>query len=306
MDGVMVTRYQTAMGLFCLALLMNTQLDAFSFFGSSKLTPEQKIEQLQRQQIDAPLDPEINYNLGVALYRVGRFDEAKTHFARTLAHARKGSKLATQTFFNKANAGLKNSLSILPPQWEKQGTIEPQILETALANITEAIGDYQSFLVQKPNHTNAQANKKYTEGIKKKLEKKKQEQQQKQQEKDQKDQQQPNDASQKPQEQQQKGRQEKQSQEQNKPADKKNGEKKEDATQQEKQQAMSSSQGNEEKQAAKQEAAQIAQQKESSEDRRMRAMLENLQSEESARQKALMQRQTAAQSHQPERGQKPW
>ncbi|MFA6263337.1 MAG: tetratricopeptide repeat protein [Candidatus Babeliales bacterium] len=301
----MATRYQTAVVLLCLALLMSTPLGAFSFFGSPELTPEQKIEQLQRQQIDAPLDPEINYNLGVALYRAGRFDEAKTHFARTLAHTRKRSKLATQTFFNKANAGLKNALSILPQQWEKQEVLEPQILDNALANITEAIDDYQSFLAQKPNHANAQANKKYTEGIKKKLEKKQQEQQKKQQEKNQKDQQgKQQDSSREDQKKQDQNN--KQQGQQNNPADKKNEERKENNTQQAQQQDMSSSQGNEEKQAAKQETAQAAQQKESPEDRRMRAMLENLQSEESAQQKALMQRQTAAQPHQPERGQKPW
>jgi Ca-activated chloride channel homolog len=320
MDSVMISRIRF---VFCCSLFISHQLNALSIFGSSALTSEQKIEKLQRQQIDAPLDPEINYNLGVALYHVGRFDEATTHFARTLAQTQKDKKLIPQALFNKANASLKHTLSILPPRWEQQENIEPQLLDNALAHVATALEDYQSFLTLQTENLKAQTNKKYAEKLKEKLEKKKQKQQNKNKQQQDQNKQQQDQQKQEPQNQSEKNQQDKQ----NQPNDQKNqdrenrqqGQEKQQQQQQKEQQHKDQSKseqnqqsttqgthGNEEKQAQQQKDVQQAQQHETPEDRRMRALLENLQSDESQQQKALMQRQVTAQQPQPERGQKPW
>ena len=63
---------------FLFGFLSVSSVCAFQLFTDHKsMTPEQNIEYWQKRQIDKYDDPIVNYNLGVALYKAGKFDTAK-------------------------------------------------------------------------------------------------------------------------------------------------------------------------------------------------------------------------------------
>jgi hypothetical protein len=300
--------------LIFFAVMVTNPLNAWSLFGSKPLTPEEKIQQLQQQQVDHPDDPVINYNLGVALYRMHKFDQAKANFERTLAHT-KNLQLETQTLFNMANASLKHALATLPPTWEQEETIEPQLLDNAISLVMTAIENYQKFLTHQPEHTAGSTNQKYAEEIKKKLEEKKKQQQQQNKQDKQNDKQEKSQDNKRDQQKDQKN--DKQEQQQNKQDEHKQDQQKEQRNEQNDQKQQQSEQQKQEQASPQQnaqqqqaepeqtQAAQAQQSQESSEERRMRALLENLQSDETERQKARV-RQNAMNQQPPQQGQKPW
>lgn len=296
--------------LIFFTLVITSPLNAWSLFGSKAPTPEEKIQQLQQQQVDHPDDPVVNYNLGVALYRAHKFDQATANFERTLAHT-KNLQLETQTLFNMANASLKHALATLPPTWEQEETIEPQLLDNAISLVTAAIENYQKFLNHQPEHTAGSTNKKYAEEIKKKLEeKKKQQQQQNKQDKqnDKQEKSQDNKQNQQKDKQQDQAQQDQDKQQKKDQGEQEHDQQKEQRSEQNNQKQQQHEQQKQEQQQAKPEhtqTAQAQQSQESSEERRMRALLENLQSDETERQKALV-RQNAMNQQPPQQGQKPW
>jgi hypothetical protein len=336
--------------------LLPLPLGAFNFFSSTPQTPEEKIAYYQRQQIDYPNDPDINYNLGVATYLAGKFDDAKASFNRTLEHCAKNKILKKQALFNLGNACLKQSLNNLPGNWEQEENIDSSLLDTAINGVKEAIDTYQKFIDVEPEHMKGSTNKRYAEEILKKLEEKKKQQQQQhdkndqsqQNQQQQQDNQQKNNQQQSSQQQnqQQQGQSQGNQQEKNdqkddqqgqnesgskQPAeqsgnqrpqggndkfDTKEGEKKDqdnmphDQSHEQKQpQQQPQSQGtqeSQEKQAIEQAGAIASEQKETAEMRRMRALLENLQSDESQQQKQLLMRKAKQQEQAPSYGQKSW
>jgi septal ring factor EnvC (AmiA/AmiB activator) len=310
MDFVMVA------ALIFFALVSASPLNAWSLFGSQQLTPEEKIHQLQQQQVDHPDDPVVNYNLGVALYRINRLQEAQSNFERTLAHIKSHNKLEKQALFNKANTELKLTVNMLPTHWEEQKDLDQQIVSEALKTINQAIQEYQKLLDLEPKNIKAQINKKYTEEIKKKLEEKKKQQQQQnkkdkqndKQEKSHDNKQDQQKDKQQDQDKQQKKDQGEQKQEQQKEQRNEQNDQKQQQGDQQKQEQSQQQNAQPEQQQAGSEQAQAAQKKqpqESSEERRMRALLENLQSDETERQKALV-RQNITKQQPPQQGQKPW
>jgi len=200
--------------------------NAFSFLSQQPQTPEEIVADLQQQQIDRPDDPELNYNLGVALYQGRKFDEAKTSFKRALEHNEKHKVLTSRIQFNLANTCYQKGVSQLPSQWQSQETIDPAVIDATITELKEALEHYQYFIDHEVENQKAQTNKKHTETIIKQLEKKKKQQQNQQQDKKNKDQQNKDKKDpQDKQDQQQKDQQQKQDQQQDQNKDQSNQEK---------------------------------------------------------------------------------
>src|SRR5579872_6559809 len=108
----------------CFIIIFNTyNCFAWSLFTNyQENKPQENIELLQKQQVNNPKDPEINYNLGVAFYQNGKFGDAQANFSRALEYARDNKILKKQAQFNLGNSYYKHALGILPKNWEKEET----------------------------------------------------------------------------------------------------------------------------------------------------------------------------------------
>jgi len=170
--------------IFYIFIIFNTQTCvAWSLFNNyEKNKPQENIELLHKQQVDRPYDPEVNYNLGVALYNNKNFQDAQANFARALEHAGDHEILKKQAIFNLGNSCYKTALSMLPKNWQKKdSTIGPETLDKAFAQVQEAVKQYKSLLDINPEDIPAQTNEKKAQEIIKKIQKKKHEQEQKKQ-----------------------------------------------------------------------------------------------------------------------------
>ncbi len=160
--------------LFSLAALfpLGKPLQAWWWTENQAPTPEETIQEFQKQQADRPQDPYANYNLGVALYKAGKYGQAQTNFDRA-SIAATTPELKERSFFNFGNSLYKDTVSTLPTNWEMTD-IEPEKLETAIAKATVAIKKYDSMLLLDKRNNQAQANKKKAYELLEKLEKKRQ------------------------------------------------------------------------------------------------------------------------------------
>lgn len=167
-------------------------LCAFSFGNFFKRYEKKKpadiIKDLEDQLIDDPKNPQINYNLGVAQYQLNHFNDAKHNFERAALYGDK-AVFKEQAYFNFATCLLKNTLSMLPQNWKNPDQeIDPNLLETAINEISNAIKQYESVLLINEKNEKAISNKKESEKILRKLlEKKKQQEEKDQNQKDNKD-----------------------------------------------------------------------------------------------------------------------
>ena len=167
-------------------------LCAFSFGNFFKRYEKKKpadiIKDLEDQLIDDPKNPQINYNLGVAQYQLNHFNDAKHNFERAALYGDKAA-FKEQAYFNFATCLLKNTLSMLPQNWKNPDQeIDPNLLETAINEISNAIKQYESVLLINEKNEKAISNKKESEKILRKLlEKKKQQEEKDQNQKDNKD-----------------------------------------------------------------------------------------------------------------------
>lgn len=232
-------------------LLLGQSLQSFSWPWEKKIpdTPQAKVESLQRKQVDNPLDPNINYDLGVVLYRDGKFKQAQDCFQRTLEHAAKMPELIKRSYFNLGNSCYQEAKSLLGKDWEKQ-KLQGEVLVPAKVKTEAAIEAYKNYLVQENNSERGTKNRKVAEALLKKIEKKLQElQKDKQDQKDkQQDKQDPQKDKQDKQDQKQQDKQDKQ--DQNKQDQDKQGQqdKQQQQDQKEDQEQKDKSQGDQEKQ----------------------------------------------------------
>jgi Ca-activated chloride channel homolog len=322
-------------------LLTTAPLSAFNLFGpSTPPTPQEKIAQLQEQQVDKPNDPVINYNLGVAYYKAGRADDALTSFQRSLEHTTNDKNLIKQNHYNLGNLRYKQALGLLPKNWETEKNLDPSLLQNVIKEVKTAITNYTEAFNLDSKNKKIENNLKHAKMTLDKLEKKlqdmqqkqkNQKQDQKQQEKDkQQSQDQQKDSSGKEQvkedkkesdhNQDQSGRKQSTddaSKKDTQGKDDKLGDKKDEKKEQsdanhtqspdkQEQQQPSDSQTTQGQQEKQQTGEQAGSQQEDMESRRMRAILENLQADESETQKKILMRQAGQQKQQPQSGQKPW
>ncbi|MCB9492919.1 MAG: hypothetical protein H6679_01440 [Epsilonproteobacteria bacterium] len=145
-----------------------------------KQSAQDAISQLQKEQVNKPLDPNINYNLGVASYKAGKYADAIANFGRSLQHSN-NEALKIQSLFNLGNSHYKNALSALPKKWEDAKTnVDLKILDQAIESAKSSIARYDELLdLDLEDDEMTHTNKKAAETLLKKLEEKKQQQQQK-------------------------------------------------------------------------------------------------------------------------------
>ena len=311
--------------------LLSPSAFAISLFTDyNAMTPEQSVNYWQKKQIDKYDDPIVNYNLGVALYKAGQFDSAKQNFQRTLDYGLDNKsdaiKLRAKTYFNSGNCFYKNCLGILGPDWEKEEKIDDKKLERAINEIKGAIEKYKNVLVLDKENEPAQNNLKLAEELLKKLEQKKQQQDQKQDKQDKQDKQNQDQKQDKQDQDQKQDKEDKQDkQDQNKSDQGKNDkqekqDKKQDQKdQQDKQDKQNQHKNGQDKKDKREQEQKQEQQpsgapaggkeeekEESSARRGMRAILENLEDDESKLQKALIYQNMKGTQEQEQAGQKPW
>lgn len=163
---------------------ITNSLTAFSFFTDyAKKSPHETISLLEKKQAEDPHNPQINYNLGVALYKAGIFDTARKNFERVIVQHTIDQTLRNHATFNAGDCAYKNTLSILGPDWEKKEEISLETLDKALTEIKDGIKHFKDFLKNIPESEQATHNIRQSETLQKKLEKKRTEQEKKQQQK---------------------------------------------------------------------------------------------------------------------------
>jgi hypothetical protein len=166
--------------LIIILSLTNFSLDALPWFPSqsAKKAYDTKDfakaqEILEKKQVDDPLNPLINYNLGTVYYKQKDYDAAKESFSRAATHFfGKDKNLHEKSLFNLGNSFYKKTLSILPEGWEKEKELDEKIKKEAISEITQSIEAYKKALSINSENEKTKTNKKAAEEILKKLQKK--------------------------------------------------------------------------------------------------------------------------------------
>jgi len=164
--------------IVCMASIV-TMLSAGWLSGDSvSINHEQMYQEHLKKQIDAPFDPVISYNLGVAAYEQGKYAQAEQHFMQTTTLTNDNRSLLERSYFNGGNAALQPIVKRLKSKERLSGTV----LDGAITQVTRAIERYTNVLVWNKKNENAKKMKELAEKIKALLEKmKEQEKQQDQQ-----------------------------------------------------------------------------------------------------------------------------
>lgn len=275
-------------------------------------TIETVIQELQQKQADHPNDPYINYNLGVALYKAGKFSQAQTNFERAVIAAAHPD-LKKRCYFNMGNSLYKDARSSLPDNWEQQD-VPAETLDMAIGKTSFALQKYESVLLLDKEHEAAKANQKTAKDFLEKLTRKKQQQEKKDQnKKDQKQDKNKDKDDKNKDKQQQQGNNEQQGQDKNNQQD-------QSQKQEQQKQPQPKDQGDKDKQQENNQqqnpqpgqqqeehgAAPAGDKPENMEQRGMRALLDNLQQDESKLQKALVVKQLKENEKPRESSQRPW
>ena len=159
--------------LFLVHLMYADSLAAWSWWPAKKKkeeTVQDRIEYLQRKQVDAPHDPFINYNLGVAYYKDGQFDSAYKCFDRALV-ATVDDELKRRSLFNAGNSAYQGAVVTLGSDWQNK-KLEQAVAGQALALLQSSIKKYDDLLSIQADHQAAITNKKEAVKLLQELQKK--------------------------------------------------------------------------------------------------------------------------------------
>jgi hypothetical protein len=128
--------------LICSFLAPNCAAFSWWPFGA-KAQPVDKYQTLIQQQLDAPFDPLINYNLGVLAHKKGNTSLAHASFDRVIdAQTTAGKDLYCRAAINSGSLYAKNATTTLESlQWQEK-IIPDDILHTQLANLEKAVDQY--------------------------------------------------------------------------------------------------------------------------------------------------------------------
>ncbi len=138
------------------------------------------IQILEKEQVEKPNDPIINYNLGTAYYKLNNFEQAKQNLHRCVSNCtEEQSKIKEKAYFNWGNALFKSGLKLLGNNWEKE-QVSNETLDKAITEIKSSIEKYGNVLVLNKDNEWASSNKKKAEELLRKLEEKKQQNKQEQ------------------------------------------------------------------------------------------------------------------------------
>ncbi|QQR48808.1 tetratricopeptide repeat protein [bacterium] len=169
--------------VFFIMLLMPSMVVGGLFTNYAQQKPEETIAELEKKQIDAPHDPYVNYNLGVALYKAGNYAQAVKNFERVAANKKIDEDFSLRARFNAGNSSYRAALEGLGTGWEEKKELDDKILEQAIAQTKAAIASYQEVIKLDDDHEPAKNNKKLADELLKKLEEKKKKQEQEKQDK---------------------------------------------------------------------------------------------------------------------------
>jgi hypothetical protein len=266
-----------------------TSYNAFKAYQKKDFEKSQEI--LEQKQVDSPLDPLLNYNLGTTYYKQKKYDAAKESFLRAAQHSFSTNKpLHEKATFNLANSLYKNTLDMLPENWEKE-KLDEKLKKRAISEISQSIESYKN-LLSKDEDGNVEifrikTNKKAAEELLKKLQQQQQKQdKQKQDKKKQQDKQKQDKQKQDKKKQQDKQKQDKQKQDQ----DKKDKDKQKKSEEQKKQEQQQQSQ----------------QKPKTMEQRKREVLLSKIDKQEKNLQKARLQKMSKQQAKPKSKYQKSW
>lgn len=140
-------------------------------------------EILEKEQVDNPNNPELNYNLGDIYYKLNNFDIAKSNFQRAIQNCSANQKeLQEFSYFNLGNSFYKNCLKTLGPDWQKKDFKEQdnKILDLAINETKQATDNYKKALELNNKNEKVKVNLKESEKLLKELEEKLKQQKEKQ------------------------------------------------------------------------------------------------------------------------------
>ncbi len=168
----------------CLLFLNNiTQASIYSDYkvrkAFSKNEFKEAVQILEKEQVETPHEPILNYNLGTAYYKLNNFDKAKSNLKRSvdncsvIADKKIQGNIKEKAYFNWGNSLYKSGLKLLGKNWEKE-KIHNETLDLAITEIKSSIEKYRNVLVLNKDNQWADSNKNNAEELLKKLEEKKQ------------------------------------------------------------------------------------------------------------------------------------
>jgi len=149
--------------------------NAFEAYKKNDFSTTQKI--LEQKQVDAPLSPLINYNLGNTYYKQKKYDAAKQSFFRAAKHSFvSDASLHEKATFNLANTLYKNTLTMLPKNWEHE-KLDDALKKRAITEVSQSIESYKNVLSKNKENEFAKQNKTVAEELLRKLQNQKQDKQ---------------------------------------------------------------------------------------------------------------------------------
>ncbi|MCF7799416.1 tetratricopeptide repeat protein [Candidatus Babeliales bacterium] len=290
-------------------------------------------EILEKEQVNNPDNPELNYNLGDIYYKLNKFDIAKSNFQRAIENCSENQKeLQEFSYFNLGNSFYKNCLKTLGPDWQKKDFKEQdnKILDLAINELKQATDKYKKALELNDKDEKVKVNLKESEKLLKELEiklkqekdkqeknKKDKEQKQDQEENQQEDQgkkekqeKQNKDQSEKSAQQEKQDKSEKQQQEKGEENSSQDSEKKEENGQQDKSdgdqtQKEEQDMGNHDNNSQEKQQAGQPEKQDSIKEKGMKVLLDDLAKDESKLQKSLIWQQSKG-GKMLDSKQKPW
>ncbi len=172
-------RYSNYLFMFIFCLIPST---CFSFFEAltdflfhkktcSQLQStkrETAIKNLKKKQIDTPLDPIVNYNLGITQYQEEAFESASNNFERAAAQSNHNPKLQAEASLNAGTAHHAHAASLY----------EKKELDQALVKIDQALAWYSRLFASEKNQAIVAQKQEHAEQLKKKIEEEKKNQDQ--------------------------------------------------------------------------------------------------------------------------------
>lgn len=129
---------------------------------------ETAIKNLKKKQIDTPLDPIVNYNLGITQYQEEAFESASNNFERAFTQSNDKPELQAQAALNAGTSYHAHAASLY----------EKKELDQALVKIDKALAWYSRLFASEKNQAIIAQKQEHAEQLKKKIEEEKKNQDQ--------------------------------------------------------------------------------------------------------------------------------
>lgn len=149
--------------------LVQSQIVAWDWWWKKQKSLDEKQFDLQRKQINDPINPYVNYNAGVIAYKKQQYDVAAANFERALSYAPiQKNDFKLQAHFNAGQAFYKEALHRLGAEWEKKKHAD-EVYDKALQSTQAAIKQFEAVLVLDSQHEKAKTMKDEVERLQQKI-----------------------------------------------------------------------------------------------------------------------------------------